>query len=137
MVQIAALFADRMAPVVASGPIQYIVPAPSPWTRRLARGFSPAAVLARALSQRTAIPLRHALTVRPGPAQASLDARGRSRALVGRVRSHDALTGTLLLVDDVATTGATLDACSRELLGAGAQAIWAATVCVRRRRDVS
>jgi predicted amidophosphoribosyltransferase len=135
MVQLGQVFASRLAPAIKSGPFSAIVPAPSPWTRRVQRGFSPAAVLAKAVARQAQLPLIHALSVTPGPMQASLDARRRRTALAGRLRAVDKVSGIVLLVDDIATTGATLDACCRELLGSGATAVWAATVCVRRASE--
>lgn len=127
--------ADRLAPAVPRDAFTAVVPAPSPWTRRLLRGFSPAAVLASEVAYTTGIPLVHALSISPGPRQAGLTGADRRRSLVSRVRSRRPVTGRVLLVDDVATTGATAEACARELLGDHASEVWLAVLCLRRDED--
>lgn len=124
--------ADRLAPAIPPDTFTAIVPAPSPWTRRLIRGFSPAAVLAAEVARATGVPVSHALSITPGPRQASLTGNDRRRSLVSRVRSRLPVEGRVLLVDDVATTGATADACARELLGDRASEVWLAVLCLRR-----
>lgn len=126
--------ASRLVDRWPEGSFTAIVPAPSPWTRRLARGFNPAAVLAAELSRATGVPVVHALHVAPGPRQATLNAAARRQSLRGRLRSRQRVTGRVLLVDDVATTGATAEACTRELLGEAASEVWLAVLCRRRDR---
>ena len=132
MVVIAEAWADRIAPALLDAPMDAIVPVPSPWTRRLIRGFAPSAVLAQALSRRLDIPVQHALCIGRGPMLAGLGGSQRQAALAGRVRSRLPVSGHVLLVDDVVTTGATAEACCRELLGDTTEAIWLATVCASR-----
>ena len=102
---------------------QSIVPAPSPWSRRLRRGFDPASVLARSISHALGVPTDRALRVHPGPRQSRLNARQRSRNLTGRLRCRPVQSGSILLVDDVTTTGATAEACARKLIRAGASEV--------------
>lgn len=129
MVHLARLFARTVAPLLGGDLFDAIVDVPSPWTRRVARGFATGAVLARALGSATGLPVRHAVRIRPGRRNAGLDAGGRRRNLVGRVRSVHPLRGRVLLVDDVITTGATVEACARELLGTASDGVWAVALC--------
>jgi predicted amidophosphoribosyltransferase len=111
-----------------------IVPAPSPWNRRLRRGFAPAAVLADGVARVTGVPVLDALALRPGPRQAGLHPA--ARAANARRRIHlrgGALPSRILLVDDVLTTGATVAACATELLGGGAREVWVAALSVATR----
>ena len=79
------------------------------------------------------VPVRDVLRARPGPRQASLDVAGRRKSASSRIRGDVPIFGRVLLVDDVVTTGATAEACARELLGSGAAEVWLATLCATRR----
>lgn len=125
-----ALLARRLAPVLEDAPLTAVIPAPSTLASRARRGFAPAAVFAEAIARELGLPVVHALSRRRGARQATLDRAARRRNLVGRVRAEACPPGHVLLVDDVVTTGATADACVRELLGAGAGRVWLATLCV-------
>jgi ComF family protein len=111
------------------------VPVPlHPW-RRIRRGFNQAADLARHLD----VPVLHALwRVRATSAQAGLSADGRQQNVRGafrlsplltqRVRERSIEARIVVLVDDVKTTGATLDACAEVLREAGAREVRALTI---------
>lgn len=130
--EVAALFARRNATLAAQVGFDAIVPAPStPWSR-FSRGFALAAVLAEALGRASGIPVVHALSRGQGRRQQGLDRLARQRNLVGRIRAEVAPPGFVLLVDDVVTTGATADACVRELLGGGSRRVWLAALAVAR-----
>jgi len=112
--------------------IDAVVPVPQhPW-RGLTRGFNPADDLAARLGApvwRVLVRTRLGRPQRGEPAglrQANVRAAFRATTRTSRRRP---LAGTtVLLVDDVMTTGATLDACSRALRAAGVRSVRAATV---------
>jgi len=104
-----------------------LVPVPLHWRRLWARRFNQAAALARAISAASGVPvLDDALArMRATPHQVGLSQAERAQNVQGACRvlpaAKVAVAGRrLLLVDDVLTSGATVDACSRALLRAGA-----------------
>lgn len=124
---VAELMADRiqwLAPgTLLSGTI---VPVPTAPLRSALRGFDPAAEIATALAERTSLPLSTCLARRGGGRQV-----GKRRAQrIGhppRIRTRGEVPRSVLLIDDVLTTGATLASCARALRQAGAVRIVAIT----------
>jgi ComF family protein len=106
-----------------------IIPVPLHWQRRLARGYNQAERIASPLAARLGLPLVPALRrTRRTPPQTSLGKAARLANLrqVFRVPRPGRVRGLrLLLVDDVATTGATLDMAAAALRRAGAAGITA------------
>ena len=119
---------------VAGGPLEgaVAVPVPLHFWRRRARGYNQADLLARSIARAASIPLcRALLKVKDRPPQTSLSLEARRRNARGayRARRRVRLAGrSVLLVDDVFTTGATADACARALRRAGASAVDVVTV---------
>lgn len=107
-----------------------IVPVPAAPSRQRRRGFDPAAELAAALAARTDLPLALCLARRSDRRQV-----GRRRAArLGappRVRATGTVPRSVLLVDDVLTTGATTTACARALRAAGTARVVAVTFARR------
>jgi ComF family protein len=93
--------------------------------RRLRRrGFDQAEVLASALANRLDLPSSGLLRrIRDTTAQARKGGSERRRALEGAFEAGEVPPGTVLLVDDVLTTGATAAACARTLKRAGASQV--------------
>lgn len=112
-----------------------IVPVPLHWRRLLARRYNQAAMLAIALGRMSGVEVAPNLLLRgrDTPSQGRFSRAGRRRNVEGAFRPHPSagtrlLGRKVLLVDDVMTTGATLEACSRALRRAGAARIDAVTL---------
>jgi ComF family protein len=116
-----------------------IVPVPlHPW-RRLTRGFNQATDLAHGLGLPVVPALWRTTATRQ---QMGLPAAERQRNMRGSmrlspllsaaVRAHAIQDGVAVLVDDVRTTGATLEACAQVLMQAGAREVRAVTVAFAR-----
>jgi len=131
LLPVADLMADRiqwLAPGhVLSGAIVPVPPAPARLRRR---GFDPAGELAAALAERLDLPLEACLARRGGRRQV-----GRRRAeRLGqppRIHSTGIAPRSVVLVDDVLTTGATMSACAQALRAAGAARVVAVTFARR------
>jgi len=137
---LATLMRSRGAELLAQA--DCVVPVPLHWQREYSRGFNQARELARHL----ALPIVHALTRRRHTrAQVELAADRRHANVAGAFRlsggafRKPSLRGMkVLLIDDVSTTGATLNACARVLKEGGTTSVFALTAArVVRRHQVS
>jgi ComF family protein len=113
---------------LAVGVYDIMLPVPLHVQRLRWRGFNQAQLLARPLAHAAGVRLDpYSLErVRPTRPQVELDEKERRHNVAGafRVLRPKAVAGRrVLLVDDVYTTGATVDECSRVLLRAGAQSV--------------
>jgi ComF family protein len=126
---LAMLMRQRGADVLADATC--VVPVPLHWSRRRERGFNQASDLARHLGVPVVPALRRA---RPTATQAGLPAAQRHRNVrdaftisrAGR-RLLPVRPAVVVLIDDVSTTGATLEACARALKEAGVHEVRALT----------
>ncbi len=104
-----------------------LLPVPLHWRRLWARRFNQAAALAGAISQISGVPVLHGgiKRVRATPQQVGLSRPERANNVQGAFRvaaeQKAYIAGRrLVLIDDVLTSGATVDTCARALLRAGA-----------------
>ena len=128
-------FASHMAELVRREyggiPFDYVTGVPLHVKEHRERGFDQSALLAKSLAKHVGVPylplLYKCIHTRP---QKELTALERSGNLLGAfdVKDPDAVQGkTLLLVDDVITTGATLDECAKMLKIYGVEEVYAIT----------
>jgi len=122
-VQLGGLLARELSGSTCTG----LIPVPLHRARLRERGYNQAAVIAEGVRSVLPLPLLDALLVRPRATetQTGLAAAARRRNVAGAfsVRAGaEALVygGTFLILDDVVTTGATLEACARTLKASGA-----------------
>lgn len=109
-----------------------LIPLPLHSQRQQQRGYNQATLLARSCAAHLHIPCREDLVARTRAtrAQVGLNAQQRQQnvsgafALAPTTQSRSLAGTTLVIIDDVCTTGATLEACAAPLYAAGAREIW-------------
>lgn len=111
-----------------------LIPVPLHPSRKRTRGHNQAELLAHAIHKQTGLPLEDSLhRTSVTPSQTGLNRAERQRNVAGAFAwKGRSLQGcSVLLVDDVSTTGATLNACAAELRKAGARQVWGVVVGIR------
>lgn len=122
----------------ARSPVE-LTTVPTSRAARRRRGYDPVALLARRAGLHTVRVLRHTRTT---ASQKTLGVGDRAANLVGALAATGPLAGrSFLIIDDVLTTGATLDEAARAIRGAGGAVLGAATLAFTARllpaRDTS
>ena len=105
--------------------IDAVVHVPMPWMRKLSRGFDQADILAECVARQLGKPHIPALRRLQPEEQAAKSKVARQQDLSARFAVCRPLPPTVLLVDDVFTTGATLDACALQLLNQSTERLYA------------
>lgn len=113
--------------------IDFFVPVPLHWARRLRRGFNQAMIVAKGLKHPSALINTDLVRVRYTKRQWNLTPAKRKRNVAGAfaVRKDHKFTGrTICLVDDITTSRATLNECAKTLKQAGAEKVFALVLAV-------
>jgi ComF family protein len=123
---IAKEIASRATPGILTGTL---VPVPAHPDRRRRQGFNQARAIADPLGRMASLAVGDVLRRGRAPTQVGLERRARLENALGsvRMRAGAHAPARVVLVDDVYTTGATLDACARVLRDSGAREIVAVT----------
>ncbi|MEW6473168.1 MAG: phosphoribosyltransferase family protein [Actinomycetota bacterium] len=117
------------------GPVDVVTWPPTTAARRRLRAFDQAEHLARAVGRALGVPVAACLVRRAGPSQTGRSAEARRRGPAFGAGPSPVAGLRVLVVDDVATTGATLTAAARALSSAGAAWVGGATVARTPRRS--
>jgi competence protein ComFC len=139
----AVSFADAMAACVIReyGGVVFdaVVPVPVSTSTLRDRGYNQSRLLASGIAARLSCPVEEALVkISETAPQRGMPAAQRSGNVLGvfdRTEGHDVSGKTLLVVDDILTTGATLDECAKMLKLYGAREIYAVTGAAARLSD--
>ena len=128
---------------INTGKIDLIIPVPVHKHKLRTRGYNQAALLAGELSRLTGIPSLHDLLIRVTDTipQKQLTPQARLSNLQGafslnpRYKKPGNSRTRILLTDDIYTTGATMESCTRVLLAAGYRQVDICTICTGVARD--
>ncbi len=121
---LAEFFADRLAGALANRPLpDLLIPLPLHPSRTRERGFNQALEIGKPLARRLGLALDYqaCARIRPTPPQAALPLKERRRNIRGAFACQGYLTGKhVALLDDVMTSGASLEELARAVRRAGA-----------------
>ncbi|MFA5106767.1 MAG: ComF family protein [Patescibacteria group bacterium] len=127
--ELASGVATQQALISSSNQKPIVIPVPLHWQRKNERGFNQAETIARAFGQALDWPIRTDILGRTHytspQAQLARAERLANLTVAFRVKPGVVISGqTVILIDDVATTLATLEACAQTLRKAGAGKVW-------------
>lgn len=132
----AACIADRLGDFIRSCRADALVPVPLHKSRLKKRGYNQAQALAEELSLRTGIPVRADLIERAGKTAPMKDLsaveRQNNLKKAFKIRHNDVKLNIIIIIDDIYTTGSTIDAMSREFRKAGVERIYFVTLAIGR-----
>jgi competence protein ComFC len=126
---LAGRMAERVRSETVASPVEAVTYVPMTRRDRRQRGFNQAEVLARIIARKLHLPLIRPLRkTRQTPPQSLASAADRRTNLRDAFRRLPCTHQHVLLVDDICTTGATVEECARMLKQGGAQSVVSVTV---------
>lgn len=130
----AACMADQLGGFIRSCQADALIPVPLHKSRLKKRGYNQAQVLAEELSVRTGIPVHADLIerVKKTAPMKDLSAAERQNNLkkAFKIRHNDVKLSVIVIIDDIYTTGSTIDAMSQEFRRAGVERIYFVTLAI-------
>ena len=129
---LALMAADALGQWLKETNADILVPVPVHRERLMTRGYNQAELIAEGISLLTGIPVEKKLLVRERRTrvQKELTAAERAANLQNAFRTQGQLSGrTAVIVDDIYTTGATMEACTEALLKAGTARVFGLCIC--------
>lgn len=133
-----SLLAERIRKAGIADRIQIILPVPVHKNRRKKRGYNQAELLADVVGRQLDIPVdkMHLLRVSETAPQKELSPLERANNIKQalEVKALPAEWKTVLLIDDIYTTGATVQACTEALQEAGVDRVYVGMICVGEGR---
>ena len=128
---IATPLAEMLNDYLATNPVpgEVLVPVPLHRKRLRERGYNQSSLLAKELAKLTRLPVIDDYLIRkrfapPQTRSTTVDERRSNVVNAFTCRNHRLKDKQVLLIDDVSTSGATLDACAAALKAAGAASVW-------------
>lgn len=130
----AECMAQKLGDWIRQKQVQALVPVPIHTERRRARGYNQAELLAESLGRKLGIPVRTDLISRVKKTKPMKDLspseRQNNLKKAFKICCNDVKLDTIVIIDDIYTTGSTVDAMSRELRAAGIRRIYFAALAV-------
>ena len=113
-----------------------LIPVPVHVSRKRQRGYNQSELIARALSEHSGIPVNTRLITRVKKTlpQKNLSERERQNNLkrAFKIRQNDVKLSTIVIIDDIYTTGSTIDAMTQALKNAGIQKVYYMALAIGR-----
>lgn len=134
-----SIMAEKLSSVEALKACDYIIPVPLHPKRLEERGYNQSEILAKAISEKSGIPMVTDALFRVKETQRQSSLKGLAR--IENVRnaffahSETVRDKKIILVDDICTMGETLKACESALKDGGAGDIFAATLCISTYKE--
>ena len=131
--------ADIYGRTVIGWKIHVIIPVPMYYRKEIKRGYNQAQVFAKSLSRYTHIGINEKCLIRKKntlPQKELSDEMRKENLFKAFGVDKDQMSGckNVLLVDDIYTTGSTIDACAKVLLAAGAERVY--FICISAGKDL-
>lgn len=125
-------FIEKIINLIDDLKIDIIIPVPMHWMRKILRGYNQTAILAIEIANRKNLYFADDILIksRHTKSQGGLDKKQRDKNLISAFQINKNLCNkNILLIDDVITTGSTMNKCAAKLKQAGAANIYSITIC--------